>query len=50
MITPVFKLDSHEKWRPQPVETVERFGKIGGAPIDLAALPAAGGRMTSRRA
>jgi hypothetical protein len=45
MITPIFKLDSHEKWRPQPVETVERFGKIGGAAIDLSTLPAAGGRM-----
>jgi hypothetical protein len=45
MIAPVFKLDSREKWRPQPVATAERFGKIGGAAVNLAALPAAGGRM-----
>ena len=45
MITPIFKLDSSEKWRPQPVETAERFGRIGGQPFQLAALPPAGGRM-----
>ena len=45
MISPVFKLDSREQWRPQAVETAQALGKIGGLPIDLAALPAAGGRM-----
>jgi hypothetical protein len=45
MIAPVFKLDSRERWRPQPVETAERLAKIGGRPVSLAALPAAGGRM-----
>ena len=45
MIAPILKLDGRERWRPQPVETVEALGKIGGKPIDLSALPAAGGRM-----
>jgi hypothetical protein len=45
MITPIFKLNSREVWRPQPVETAERFGKIGDKKVDLSALPAAGGRM-----
>lgn len=45
MIVPIFKLNSQEKWRPQPVETVERFGKINGEPVKLSALPLEGGRM-----
>ena len=45
MIAPIFKLDSNEKWRPQPVETAERFGKINGQAVKLADLPEAGGRM-----
>ena len=45
MIAPILKLDGRERWRPQPVETVEELGKIGSKPIDLSALPAAGGRM-----
>jgi hypothetical protein len=45
MVTPIFKLNSGEKWRPQPVETVERLATIGGQPVKLNALPAAGGRM-----
>lgn len=45
MIAPIFRLDSEEKWRPQPVETAEKLGKIGGQPIKLSGLPAAGGRM-----
>ncbi|UUY04498.1 hypothetical protein LRS13_02890 [Svornostia abyssi] len=45
MITPIFKLDSREKWRPQPVETVELLGTIRKKPIDLAKLPKSGGRM-----
>ena len=45
MIAPIFKLDSRERWRPQPVETAERFGTIGGRPVDLGALPLLGGRM-----
>ena len=45
MIAPIFKLDGREQWRPQPVETVERLGRIGGQPVSLAALPEAGGRM-----
>jgi len=45
MIVPIFKLDSRERWRPQPVETAERLAKIGGRPVALAELPAAGGRM-----
>jgi hypothetical protein len=45
VIAPIFKLNSKEKWRPQPVETVERFGKIDGEPVKLANLPEIGGRM-----
>jgi hypothetical protein len=45
MITPIFKLNTREEWRPQPVETVERLATIAGQPVDLARLPAAGGRM-----
>ena len=45
MIVPIFKLDSRERWRPQPVETAERLAKIGGRPVALAELPAVGGRM-----
>lgn len=45
MITPIFKLDSREKWRPQPVETAERYAKLRGQPVQLAGLPADGGRM-----
>jgi hypothetical protein len=45
VITPLFKLDSREHWRPQPVETAESLAKIAGHPVDLATLPQAGGRM-----
>lgn len=45
MISPIFKLDSREQWRPQEVETAEALGQIGGQPVDLNALPQAGGRM-----
>jgi hypothetical protein len=45
MLTPIFKLNTKEAWRPQPVQTAERFGTIDDAPVDLANLPAAGGRM-----
>jgi hypothetical protein len=45
VIAPIFKLNSKEKWRPQPVETVERFGKLDGKPVKLADLPEMGGRM-----
>jgi hypothetical protein len=45
MITPIFRLDRSEEWRPQPVETAEQYAKIDGKPVDLAALPAAGGWM-----
>jgi Vacuolar protein sorting-associated protein 62 len=45
VITPIFRLDSGEKWRPQPVETVEHLAKIGGQPVKLSDLPEAGGRM-----
>lgn len=45
MITPIFLLDAQEQWRPQPAETAERLAKIRGAPVDLDALPPAGGRM-----
>jgi hypothetical protein len=44
VIRPIFKLNTNEQWRPQPVETVERLGTINGGPIDLSGLPA-GGRM-----
>ena len=42
MITPIFKLDSREKWRPQPAETAERFATMDGNPVDLSALPGTG--------
>ncbi len=52
---PVFLLDSHEKFKPLDVTSVEdaklkgrlvdAHGKQTDKPIDLAALPAAGGRM-----
>jgi len=45
VIAPIFKLNTKERWRPQPVETVERFGTIGGAPVELSELPDRGGRM-----
>ena len=45
LVAPIFKLDSKERWRPQPVETAERLATIGGAQVDLASLPPAGGRM-----
>ena len=45
MIAPIFKLSTKERWRPQPVETVERFATIGGAPVELSKLPERGGRM-----
>ena len=45
MIAPIFKLDSRERWRPQPVETAEWFATIGGRPVVLDALPPEGGRM-----
>ena len=42
MITPIFKLDSRERWRPQPVETAERFATIGGRPGRSRGAAAAG--------
>jgi hypothetical protein len=47
MISPIFRLDAQEQWRPQPVQTAERFASIAGTgkPVDLANLPAEGGRM-----
>ena len=45
MLAPIFKLNTKERWRPQPVETAERFATITGAPVDLSDLPEAGGRM-----
>jgi hypothetical protein len=49
MITPLLVLDSREKWRPVPVETLVTVGAtIAGQPIgipDLKQLPAAGGRI-----
>jgi hypothetical protein len=45
MIAPIFKLNTRERFRPQPVETAEQFATIGGAPVDLAHLPPAGGWM-----
>jgi hypothetical protein len=42
VITPIFKLNTREQFRPQPVETAERFGTIDGDPIHLAALPESG--------
>ena len=45
MVVPIFKLNSKEQWRPQPVETAERFGTIDGQPVQLSNLPAAGGRI-----
>lgn len=41
MLSPILKLDSRETFRPQPVETAERYAKINGQPVDLAALPVA---------
>jgi hypothetical protein len=45
VITPIFRLNTKELWRPQPVDTAERLGTIGDAPVDLAHLPPNGGRM-----
>jgi hypothetical protein len=46
LITPVLVLDSREKWKPRPVESVlEVKATLNGGPIDLAKLPKAGGRM-----
>jgi hypothetical protein len=49
MLTPLLVLDSREKWRPVPVETLVTVGAtIAGKPIgipDLKQLPAAGGRI-----
>lgn len=45
MLAPIFKLNTKERWRPQPVETAERFGTIGGTPVELSNLPERGGRM-----
>ena len=39
MITPIFKLNRNERWRPQPAETAEELGKIDGQPFTLANLP-----------
>ena len=44
MISPVFVLDSTEKWRPQPAETAESLATIDGQPVKLSKLPA-NGRM-----
>ena len=38
MITPIFKLNRNERWRPQPAETAEQLGKIDGQPFTLASL------------
>jgi hypothetical protein len=40
VVTPIFKLDSKEKYRPQPVETIEMLGRSAGAALSLDALPA----------
>jgi hypothetical protein len=45
VVVPIFKLNSKEQWRPQAVETAERFGTIDGQPVQLSNLPAAGGRI-----
>jgi hypothetical protein len=45
VIAPIFKLNTGEAWRPQPVVTAARLGTIDGKPIRLTKLPAAGGRM-----
>ena len=45
VITPIFRLNSREQWRPQPVETVERFGTIEGQPVQLPIYPRQGGGM-----
>ena len=45
VITPIFRLDSREKWRPQPAETAEELATINGDPVNLAGLPETGGRM-----
>lgn len=46
MITPILALDSRECWRPCAVETILEVGaQINGYPVDLANLPAAGGKL-----
>jgi hypothetical protein len=46
VITPALILDSREQWRPCAVETIlEVGGTINGYPVDLDALPAAGGKL-----
>ena len=45
MVTPIFKLDSREKWRPQPVETAEEHAKISRRRFQLSDLPEGGKRM-----
>ena len=46
MIAPILRLDSREVWRPCAVETIMQVGaKMNGYPIDLDALPAAGGKI-----
>ena len=42
MISPVFVIDSTEKWRPQPAETAESLATIDGQPVKLSKLPATG--------
>ena len=46
MIEPLLRLDSRERWRPCAVEALYEVGAtINGQPLDLDALPAAGGRI-----
>lgn len=45
MISPIFKLNTKEAWRPQPVETAERLASIEGQSVRLSKLPPEGGRM-----
>jgi hypothetical protein len=46
MITPVLVLDSHERWSPCAVETILEVGAtVNGQPVDLAHLPAKGGKI-----
>jgi hypothetical protein len=45
-LAPIFLLDSRERWQPQAVESLLDVGAtLNGRPVDLANLPAAGGRM-----
>jgi hypothetical protein len=48
-VTPIFKLKSGEKWRPQPVETVERLATIRGKQVQLSGYRPQADGWTSRR-